>query len=149
MDVYEGSNGSIVLCEDGIVIRRKPGALNFLTQGLQGDKRIPFKNITAVQFRDAGAMMAGVIQFTLKGGREAANGMLAAMTDENAVLFTKAQQARMTALRGHVSRAIAEADTPAKALSSVEELTKLAELVEKGYVTRDEFDAHKRRLLRL
>jgi hypothetical protein len=87
----EGSNGGVTLHDDQLIIRRK-GVANILTQGFQGEKSIPLRNITAVQFRSAGAMMAGYIQFTIMGGREFRGGMGEATRDENAVLFERKQE---------------------------------------------------------
>jgi hypothetical protein len=144
----DGSNGSVELFDDHIVIRRK-GFANVLTQGIQGDKSIPLSSITAVQFRPAGSVMAGLIQFTLLGGREFRGGMLEATKDENAVLFTKQQEPVFIELQKVVQGAISRGgNAPAVQQPSVaDELVKLADLVEKGYLTRDEYDAKKQALL--
>lgn len=144
----DGSNGSVQLFDDHIVIRRK-GFANILTQGLQGDKTVPFASITAVQLRPAGALMGGLIQFTILGGREFRGGMLEATKDENAVIFEKKQEPAFLALRDAVQQAISRGAVMDRGSSSnpAGELSKLAELVEKGYLTRDEYDAQKRAIL--
>ena len=143
-----GSNGDIWLLEDGIVIRRK-GFANVLTQGLQGEKRLPFATITAVQLRPAGAVMAGLIQFTLKGGREFQGGMLEATKDENAVMFTRPQQAAFEKVRDGVLAAILKgAPTMLGASSIADEIAKLADLVDRGFLTREEFETQKTAVLR-
>ena len=143
----EGSNGSVEYLGDRIVIRRK-GLANVLTQGVQGDKTIPLSRITAVQFRQAGSMMAGLIQFTIQGGREFRGGMLEATKDENAVMFTREQEPGFAELREQVEAAIMAGATPApNARSEVDDLAKLAELHEKGYLTKDEFEARKQAIL--
>ena len=63
---FDGLNGQIEVLEDRIVISRK-GVFGFLTQGLKGDKMIPFASITAVQFKTASAFFNGYIQFTVMG----------------------------------------------------------------------------------
>ena len=63
---FDGLNGQIEVLEDRIVISRK-GVFGFLTQGLKGDKTIPFASITAVQFKTASAFFNGYIQFTVYG----------------------------------------------------------------------------------
>jgi len=55
---FDGLNGQIEVLEDRIVISRK-GVFGFLTQGLKGDKTIPFASITAVQFKTASAFFNG------------------------------------------------------------------------------------------
>lgn len=140
----DGSNGSVELLTDAIVIRRK-GLANFLTQGAQGEKRIPLSAITSVQFKAAG-FMAGMIQFSLMGSRDAAPGMLAATKDENAVLFEKRQQPDFERLKAAVEgRMGAKAAAPANGIGA--ELAQMADLVDRGFMTREEFDAGKRRLL--
>jgi Domain of unknown function (DUF4429) len=144
----EGSNGSVELFDNHIVIRRK-GFANVLTQGIQGDKSIPLSSITAVQFRPVGSLMAGLIQFTLLGGREFRGGMLEATKDENAVLFIKEQEPVFVELQKVVQGAISRrVNAPSAQQPSVaDELVKLADLVEKGYLTRDEYDEKKQALL--
>jgi hypothetical protein len=144
----DGSNGSVELFSDHIVIRRK-GLANVLTQGLQGDKSIPLTSITAVQLRPAGAMLGGLIQFTIVGGREFRGGMLEATKDENAVIFEKKQEPAFLALRESVQQAISRGMAPIQrpTSNSADDLAKLADLVEKGYLTRDEYDVQKRAIL--
>lgn len=144
----DGSNGSVELLENSIVIRRK-GFANKLTQGWQGDKTVPLRSITAVQFRPAGTAMGGYIQFTLLGGQEFRGGMRQVTMDENAVIFTAQQQPAFEALRDVVQEAIEapSREGPGIASNLSEELSRLADLVDKGYLTRDEFDAQKQTLL--
>lgn len=144
---YEGSNGSVELLEDRIVIRRK-GIANMLTQGLQGDKEIPLSSIMAVHFKDAGKWMAGLIQFTIMGGREFRGGMLEATKDENAVLFERKQQPSFEQLRDEIRSRIIKPASASVGGNASDELTKLAVLVEKGFLTREEFDKRKAELLR-
>jgi hypothetical protein len=142
----DGSNGSVELDDHQIVIRRK-GIANKITQGFQGDKSIPLRSITAVQFRPAGSLMAGCIQFTIIGGQEFRGGMLQATMDENAVLFTREQQPAFEHLRRAVEEAVSTGGgVPAQA-GNAAELQKLAELVERGFLTREEFEAQKQGLL--
>lgn len=139
----EGSNGSVELLKDRIVIRRK-GIANVLTQGIQGDKSIPLSSITAIQFKPAGSFLGGLIQFTILGGREFRGGMLEATKDENAVIFDLTQQPAFEKLRDAIEAA--RFRTPQHSQSTVDDLLKLAELLEKGLLTRDEFDQKKRGL---
>lgn len=120
-----------------------------LTQGVQGDKLVPYSTITAVQFRAAGTFMAGLIQFTLLGGREFKGGMIEATKDENAVFFTKQQQPAFQKLREHVqaemAKPVALSETADPTMT--DELMKLADLVDRGFLSRDEFESRKRGLL--
>ncbi len=141
----DGSNGSVELADESITIRRK-GFANVLTQGIQGDKQIPLTSITAVQFRSAGSMMAGLIQFSIVGGREFRGGMLEATRDENAVMFTREQEPSFAALRNAVQGRL-KPPNAASAGGSADEIERLASLYEKGHLTQQEFTDAKRRIL--
>lgn len=142
----DGSNGSVELVGDSIIIRRK-GFANILTQGVQGDKQIPLKNITAVQFRSAGSLMAGLLQFSILGGREFRGGMLEATKDENAVMFTREQGPGFATLRNIIQQRINQPELPAMGGGSVDELERLAKMHDAGRLTAMEFADAKRRVL--
>jgi len=141
----EGSNGSVEFVEERIVIRRK-GLANVLTQGFQGDKTIPLSSVTAVQFRPAGRVMAGLIQFTILGGREFRGGMLEATKDENAVLFTAEHQPDFERLRDAVQSRLGSSGVPHPRKSNVSDIVALANLLERGHITASEFEAEKAKL---
>ena len=63
------------------------GVLGFLNKGLKGTKTIPFTSIQALQFKEAGAVFSGYIQFTIAGGNESRGGVFAAANDENTFMF--------------------------------------------------------------
>lgn len=145
----DGSNGTVWLDDDQIRIRHR-GFANFLTQGSHGEKTIPLRNITAVQLKQAG-WTAGYIQFTLVGGIDRPGGVMEATKDENAVLFLKEQQAGFEKLKAEVeARVRAIHSSPQGAATGpglAEELERLAGLVERGFLTREEFEAKKANLL--
>ena len=144
---FDGSNGTVWLDEDKIRIAHK-GFANFLTQGAHGEKSIPLRNITAVQFKSAG-WTAGYIQFTLVGGIDRPGGVMEATKDENAVLFLKEQEAKFSKLKSEVESRIKVIHTSAsQSLSNVtDDLERLAGLLEKGFLTKDEFESQKFKLL--
>ncbi|CAN5321466.1 DUF4429 domain-containing protein [soil metagenome] len=148
----EGSNGTVVLDADKLRISHK-GFANLLTQGSHGEKSIPLRNITAVQFKAAG-WTAGYIQFTLIGGIDRPGGVMEATKDENAVLFVKEQQKSFEELKSEVERRVEDihrapvTSGPADASTGLaDELERLARLVERGFLTRTEFEASKAKLL--
>src|SRR3989344_4184348 len=83
---YKGYNGTLILTNSGVVIKR--GAKGFLLGGgmLRGDKSIPYSSIVAVQLKKAG-LVAGYIQITLTGGSDAKGGLLQSSLDENSINF--------------------------------------------------------------
>lgn len=147
---FKGHNGQVETEEDGIVIRRK-GFVSKMSHAFKGEKRIPYSSISAVQFRDAGLMTTGFIQFTVLGGNESRGALLSAVKDENSVLFTRGEQQKAFAkLRAMVEESIRETRSPrpaARASSLGDDLTKLADLLDRGVLTEAEFAEQKARVL--
>lgn len=142
---YKGYNGTIVLTEQSVIIKR--GAKGFLLGGgmLRGDKTIPYSSIVAVQLKKAG-MVAGYIQFTLAGGSEAKSGLFQSAMDENSVNFHAfgGKNEKFAECKRLVEERIGRT---ASGGSSLDELTKLAELKDKGIITEAEFQQKKKQLL--
>jgi len=151
--IFDGRNGGTVELLDNVLVIRRKGAASFLTQGLKGEKRIPYSSITSVQFKEAG-LTTGYIQFGVAGGIESRGGVWNATTDENTVLFTKEAVQDFRRLRDIIEeRAAAARNGPAvppqaAAPSNVsEELGRLADLKDRGVLTESEFAEQKARLL--
>jgi hypothetical protein len=151
--LVKGHTGQISFDGTWVTIHRK-GGLARMSVG-KGEKRLPVSSITAVQWKPAGAMVNGFIQFTVPGGNESRSRMGSQTTDaardENSVVFTKKQMPDFEVLRASIETAIA---TPATALSAaaaapdaLEQLRKLAELRDAGIVSAAEFDAKKTEIL--
>jgi Domain of unknown function (DUF4429) len=124
----DGHNGQVQAYEDRIVVRRR-GILGFLTNGMKGDKTIPYSSITAVQYKKAGLLLNGYIQFSIKGGVEDKRGVFAATRDENTVLFRIGPQAKQFAkLRSFVENKIGKssADRQPMPPSAADEIAKYA-----------------------
>ena len=146
---YKGYNGTLVLTDTGVIIKR--GLKGVLLGGgfLRGDKTIPFKSIVAVQLKKAG-MTAGYIQLTLTGGSEAKGGLFQSTTDENTINFhswgnnnSKFEEAKKT-----IEDKISQDSRPTQS-NSFSDLEKLAELKEKGIITEEEFQQKKKQILGL
>jgi hypothetical protein len=84
-----GSNGSVSF--DGRIIRiiRRPSLGTFLNQGVQGDRFIIAKSVSAIEFREATARRggSGFISFDFPGKNPPRGGVFDALADENAVVF--------------------------------------------------------------
>src|SRR5260221_6237327 len=87
----DGYNGQIEVSDTVLRIGRS-GLVSLLTQGLKGDKEILLSEITSVQFKPAGILTNGYIQFAFRGGQEALGGLFQAGGNENSVMFTAAEQ---------------------------------------------------------
>jgi hypothetical protein len=149
----KGHNGTIVFDTDFVTITRK-GFLARATIG-KGDKRIPVASITAIQWKPAGAMVNGFIQFTLGGGNESRSKFgrqtSDAVNDENSVVFLKKQMPAFQVLREQVEDAIAQRGRPSSPVAAVagplDQLKQLGELHDAGVVTDEEFEAKKMSIL--
>lgn len=128
------------------------GCMAFLG-GLRGEKRIPFRAITAVQMKEAG-LTGGYIQFTIGGGNERQGGFLAASNDENSFIFAADNNKLMRQVRDYIEQRIGPAASvapPAVAPaqpSLSDELVKLSGLLEKGLISQSEFEKAKTKLLK-
>ncbi|MDP9412790.1 MAG: SHOCT domain-containing protein [Pseudomonadota bacterium] len=147
-DVVEGLRAQIELREEGITIRRDTEGRNLILHGLKGEKRIPYRSITAVQLRVPGELTSGYIQLSILGGTESARGIFDATTDENSVLFLPEQTPRMVALRDFIEQRISGASAGPAVSSTADELTKLADLRDRGAIDAQEFEAAKAALLK-
>lgn len=98
--VAEGHDGQVKLFESKIVITRK-GLTSKLTHWRSGEKEIPISNITGVQFKDAGRITTGYIQFGQSGYSEA-DGAFDNAGDENTVHFKRKHQDDFDELRARI-----------------------------------------------
>lgn len=150
-DLFEGYGATVTVDADGLTIRRK-GLMSFSLHGLKGEKGIPFASIAAVQFKPANMLTSGYIQFSILGGNESRGGLMAATKDENSVLFKgKKQNADFERLRIAVEDGMKRAKTlmapVATTTSTADQLAKLGNLLDRGLLTREEFDKEKSALL--
>lgn len=96
-----GSNGQITLYENRIDITRK-GFRAFMSHGFDGTKSIFLKKLSGVQFKEAGAVTKGYIQFIFSGSAENKNGLFDATKDENTVLFDKKDENDFIKIRDYI-----------------------------------------------
>lgn len=143
---FSGYNGTILLTNTGVVIKR--GVKGFLLGGmkLRGDKTIPYDSIVAVQLKKAG-LTAGYMQLTLKGGSEAKSGLFQSTTDENSVNFYSGKNKEFEEAKRLIEAKISRSNQ--SNTSSLDEIEKLAELRKKNIITQEEFDLKKKSLLGL
>ena len=84
----------------------------------QGEKRIPLRSVTAVEWKEPTSWVNGFISFSLAGGIERnvqkGSRTMAAVSDENSVVFLKAQRDGMYAVKIAIEDALAGPD-PASA----------------------------------
>lgn len=119
----------------------------------KGTKRIPVSQITGVRWKNVGVMTAGFIQFTIPGAIEPRTARqsqtMAAVRDENAVVFSRSQQPQFEALKAAIEQAIAahHHGGQQQASSLADELARLGQLQQSGVLSAAEFEAAKAKLL--
>ncbi len=145
---FKGYNGTLVLTDTGVVIKR--GIKGFLLGGgyLRGDKSIPYSSIVAVQLKKAG-LTAGYLQLTLMGGSEAKGGLFQSIRDENTINFQpmSGNNAKFEEAKGVLEERINQRFPSQN--NSLDELEKLAELKKKGIISEEEFNQKKKQILDL
>lgn len=100
----KGFNGNLILGQGYIEIVRK-GFKSFLFHGLKGNKRIPLKQISAIQFKPAG-LSYGYIQFSFIGGTESKSSWKGSFSDENTINFKKKQQPEFEKIKEAIEKEI-------------------------------------------
>lgn len=127
---------------------------NVLRGGVTGGKKLSFADITSIQFKEPTGASAGFIQLSYPGSVDSKAGVIAAVNDENSILF----QAPQLALAREIVDYIENGRTQAKAapqaavvqqVSAADELKKFKELLDMGVINQEEFDAKKKQLLGL
>ena len=136
------------LCGDNVVIRKR-GVGNALASGLNGDRSIAARNITAIQLKKGG-WTPGYILFSYAGSKPFNGGLIEATQDPDAFIFEKRLNEDVEAFKAKVEELmrlpkLAPIDTRLPSLT--EELIKLAEMKNDGLLSQSEFEAAKAKLL--
>lgn len=109
MRTAKGHSGTVTFDGQFVTITRE-GLLARAAHG-KGEKKIPIRSISAVQWKEPGALVNGFIQFTIIGGTEVTarhgNRTISAGNDENSVVITKPQAAAMRAMKDEIEAALA------------------------------------------
>ncbi|MCM3316692.1 DUF4429 domain-containing protein [Rummeliibacillus stabekisii] len=146
------SNGKFTVSVDEHYVKIQPkGFANFVNKGgSKGEKSIPIKSITAIQFKEPG-MTTGYIQFAYSGSTETKGGSLSAVKDENSITFNKKELAQAKEFVELIEsyRQIENTASIQPAASVADELKKFKELLDEGILTQEEFDAKKKQLLNI
>lgn len=132
-----GKNGKIKLRTKRIVISRE-GFWGFVSQGSAGVKEIPISNVTAVQFKPAGDITVGYLQFSIIGGLERQGGVFKAVNDENTVTFLPNQQPNFEEVKRYVDSVL---DNELIALSTLTYTDPTTVKVEKPFWEKDIFSS--------
>jgi len=151
-----GHNGQAAFDGQFVTITRR-GFLARASVG-KGTKRIPVSQIAAVQWKPAGPLVNGFIQFTLPGGMERRSRMgrqtKSAVDDENSVIFTRSQMPAFDQLRAAIEAELAARNAPAHRRvpqatqqDPAAQLRKLGELRQGGLISDLEYAAKREEII--
>ena len=137
----------VKLYDHKITINKK-GIRNKFLQGLNGEKTIFIKNITAVEFKKPTIFTIGFLQFSIIGGIESRGGLKRAIYDENTIIFrNKEEYNQAKEIKEFIEVFISNGSDSNKKTSSADEIYKLKDLLDSGYITTEEFVKYKNKIL--
>jgi len=148
--IIKGTTNQVELLEDSIRITKFASSFSAART-----KIVNFSDITSVEIKDPGSIVAGYIQFSISGQispntrMSLTGGTFDAVQDENSVVFTgagnletaKMFQGKINSLKNKRSQPIAAEQ------STASELIKFKELLDAGLISKDEFDEQKKKIL--
>ncbi|MBR9702112.1 hypothetical protein GOV13_04280 [Candidatus Pacearchaeota archaeon] len=142
---FKGRNGRISLFEKFVRFDRE-NIMGFLMQGLKGKKDIYFKNITSIQVKKPG-ITVGYLQFSLPGGNESKRGVFGSLHDENTISFDgKEKYNKALKIKEYIEDNIHK-NPKRNLVSDSDEIEKMYKLMEKGIITKKEFEQKKKKIL--
>ena len=143
---------TIKLDDNSMEIQRS----GFWAGGLKGEKKLFYKNISAVNMKAASTFEQGFLQFTLHGSPERSSlfGAIYLASDENSIIFSKKENGMMQELKTLVEKKISEALTSASSpfvveKSAAEQIKEFKELFDAGIISEEEFNQKKKQLLNI
>ncbi len=127
---------------------------NAINGGALGGKRIDYKNLTSVQFREPAGFTVGFIQFAYPGSVESKGGISAMINDENSIPIQPSMVAQAREIVEFIEKQREELTAPQtntiiQQTSAADELKKFKELLDMGIISQEEFDEKKKQLLGL
>lgn len=153
--VYELNGGMTKILRvynDRVSLQIIKNLRSFMTSNFfGGTKEIFYSDIIGVQYKEAGSVVAGYIQFETASGRAKDN-----FNNENSFTFSDVYLKNEVAsqvvnfVRAKVREARAPQAAPVQVVqqvSAADELKKLKDLLDAGAITQEEFDEQKKKLL--
>lgn len=127
---------------DVLVIKYSVWAYGFL-----GTKRVPVRNITAVNWKEPGDWLAGFLELSILGEQPVSPYASPNVQHQNRLKYETADRDKFAALRDWIE-AHRHPKQEVPAASIADEIGKLSALLQQGYITEQEFNAQKTKLLR-
>jgi hypothetical protein len=146
-----GINGKVLLFRDVVRIKRI-GVGSFLSGASKIEKDILISQIVSIQFKKAGLLNNGYMEFILMHNHERHDKDSDYEIYDSIVTFRPGQQRAFEAFREALEAKITSGvitRAPSVATTDLDELDKLASLRDRGVITEDEFNRKKKHLLGL
>lgn len=141
---------TVTVTSDSIKIEKEGGFF-----AVKRDKTIPIRQITSVEVKKP-SRVVGFIQFSIAGGKQfnsgftLSGGAFDAVADENAATFLSEEcYNQALEIKSYVESWASPGEAKSSSSSAADELLKYGTLVEKGLLTREEFEEKKKQLLGL
>ena len=145
-----GINGRVLLFKDVVRIKRI-GVGNVLSGASKIEKDILISQIVSIQFKKAGLLNNGYIEFILLHNHERHDKNSEYEIYDSIVTFRPGQQRAFEAFREALEAKLTGGlnKAPSVAATDLDELDKLASLRDRRVITEDEFNRKKKQLLGL
>lgn len=154
----KGTNGTIYLYEDKIIINRK-GFIGHVFQGMRGERTIFIKDIKSIEFRKPKLYANGYIQFitNLEINPPKYFGVSEEMWKDPNIVVVRAFQKQMVndseKMCSLITKQIEKRKEPYGSKvddsPSINDLKNLKELLDEGILSQEEFDQKKKQILEL
>lgn len=148
--VYSGLMLSIY--DDYLSIQPK-GFLGFTREGLKGERKIFYKDITSVQFKASNKLFAGFIEFYFAGSNthNQGGGLISGTDNENRFYFYNKDLQTMIKINEFIEQKIRGTNNNSNSQQSdnISELKNLKLLLDEGLITQEDYDAKKKKILNL
>jgi hypothetical protein len=144
----EGVNGQLEFDGTTVKIIRR-GLMAKASQGFtKGDKSIPIRMISSIQFKKGGVIANGYIQFATGAG-ESRGGIHDAVKDENSVVFWMGANEEFEEFRDLVQERINNLQSGGSVSASpTARIRELKGLLDDGIISQKEFDEKKSKLMK-
>jgi len=146
-----GLNAGVMLFKDVVRLQRL-GLRNLLSGASRIEKDILISQIISIRFKKAGLLSNGYIELVLMHYHEKTDKEPEDETEDVIVSFRPGQQKAFEAFREMLEAKMtsgAVVRAPTVAATDLDQLEKLASLLDKGIITEEEFSRKKKQLLGL
>lgn len=126
---------------------------NTLRGGGAGNKKINFKDLTSVTFKEPSGITVGFIQFSYPGSIEQRGGVMDAINDENSIPIQPSMVDKAVEIVNYIEKRRNELSKNnnttiiQQGTSNADELLKFKQLLDAGVITEEEFNLKKKQLL--